>query len=420
MNILNMDVDDIKFQDVVDCCKQGTLESTTLDYKQALPKDLAKHFATFSNTLGGLIIIGVEEDPSTGRPKSFKGIKFEGKLIDQIHQFAANVTPYPRYKAAATDEVNGSVFILIKILPGDQQPYTPGRDNTIWIRTGNVSTPLRNPDSRELEQMHRRKEESAQIRTAAQLKADNLFNASLERATKEWDEQVVKTTAEPVDPFGQNVSLFTATIMPMAPSDPIIDYREIKNRVLDYREQSNVSDFPDLNYETVPNGISYFNWFKHDGRFEFGLVLDNGLLECREDVLGFNKPSGRKLIYLINMLSYTTRQLQAANKFYKCMGFNGLLHCSLTLTGAKDTTIVAVNPGNRWSVYDTTSKLTKLGDYSWQIPGLDTFKLNDKSALVRAIIDVVSKMYWDFGMTPPNENLVKDAIKMAGLSEDVA
>jgi hypothetical protein len=37
-----------------------------LDYKKVISRDLTKHFAAMSNQRGGLIRIGVEEDPTTG------------------------------------------------------------------------------------------------------------------------------------------------------------------------------------------------------------------------------------------------------------------------------------------------------------------------------------------------------------------
>ncbi|GEM_PF-1767478 len=73
MNIFPKPFHDVTFADVVAFCQQKHPESTTLDYKREIPRDLAKHFATFSNTLGGVIVVGVEEDPRTGdctRPAS--------------------------------------------------------------------------------------------------------------------------------------------------------------------------------------------------------------------------------------------------------------------------------------------------------------------------------------------------------------
>ena len=102
---------------------------------------LPKHFASFSNTRGGLIIVGVEEDDK-GLPVKWEGVKNEGKLIDRVHQNASNIDPIPNYETCITDEKNGRVFLLIRIFEGDQTPYYVQNDSNIWVRTGNISKPI--------------------------------------------------------------------------------------------------------------------------------------------------------------------------------------------------------------------------------------------------------------------------------------
>ena len=121
INLLARNIHDITYDDVVEFCKQKVLEGVQLDYKLNIPKDLAKHFATFSNTLGSLIIIGIGEDDK-GLPTTCDGVPNNGKLVDRIHQFAANVTPLPTYDICTTDEQNGNVFILVRIDEGAATP----------------------------------------------------------------------------------------------------------------------------------------------------------------------------------------------------------------------------------------------------------------------------------------------------------
>ena len=84
-----------------------------MEYKKEFPKKgLAKQIASFCNTRGGLIIIGIEEDEKIGTPKSWVGIENNGKLLERVHQYAAQVEPIPDYKVCTTDEKNGNVFIF--------------------------------------------------------------------------------------------------------------------------------------------------------------------------------------------------------------------------------------------------------------------------------------------------------------------
>src|SRR6185437_16370943 len=109
MNVFPKPFSEVTFSDVEAFCQQGYPESTTLDYKRDIPRELAKHFATFSNTLGGVIIVGVEEDPGSGIPLKWEGVTNNGKLLERANQFAANVNPLPTYTVRLTDEVGGKV-----------------------------------------------------------------------------------------------------------------------------------------------------------------------------------------------------------------------------------------------------------------------------------------------------------------------
>ncbi len=106
-NLLTQPAEHITHQDVMDFCDQQVGETTDLDYKREIPRDLAKHIAAMSNRYGGLIIIGVEEDPGTGLPSQCDGVPNDGKLVERANQFAANVRPLPSCVIRTTDEVNG-------------------------------------------------------------------------------------------------------------------------------------------------------------------------------------------------------------------------------------------------------------------------------------------------------------------------
>ena len=61
-------LEDLGIADIEAFVKQQHKESEILDYKEAWPKDLAKVIAAMANTQGGLILVGVSEQPGTGRP----------------------------------------------------------------------------------------------------------------------------------------------------------------------------------------------------------------------------------------------------------------------------------------------------------------------------------------------------------------
>src|SRR5574340_853568 len=98
MDILNKPISTFTFADIAEYCSEGQVEGVQLDYKRELPpKGLAKHFASFSNTRGGVLIIGVEEDTKTGKPLAWDGLVHDSKIVDKIQQYATNVEPRPAY-----------------------------------------------------------------------------------------------------------------------------------------------------------------------------------------------------------------------------------------------------------------------------------------------------------------------------------
>jgi len=59
--------EDITYQDIDAFCLQQHPEGMRLDYKLDVPTHLAKLVAAFANTLGGIIIFGVEADKTANK-----------------------------------------------------------------------------------------------------------------------------------------------------------------------------------------------------------------------------------------------------------------------------------------------------------------------------------------------------------------
>src|SRR6266849_6417511 len=87
--------DQITWNDIESFCQQGLPEGAYLDYKEDFPKNLEKTIAAMANTLGGIILIGVEEDKQTTKPiLPLKGIEFQRGLEERIMSIIlTNITP---------------------------------------------------------------------------------------------------------------------------------------------------------------------------------------------------------------------------------------------------------------------------------------------------------------------------------------
>src|SRR4051794_13333288 len=68
MSLWHKQVLDISFAEIDTFCQTMQPEGMRLDYKVERPTDLAKLIAAFANTLGGLIILGVDANKATNQP----------------------------------------------------------------------------------------------------------------------------------------------------------------------------------------------------------------------------------------------------------------------------------------------------------------------------------------------------------------
>lgn len=69
MDLYSRPIDQVCYTDVDDFLRNKFPESEILEYKSDWPNDLERWLAAFANTNGGLVLIGVEEEKGTGRPK---------------------------------------------------------------------------------------------------------------------------------------------------------------------------------------------------------------------------------------------------------------------------------------------------------------------------------------------------------------
>jgi predicted HTH transcriptional regulator len=68
MSLWYKPVDEITYADVDAFLRLGQPEGTRLNYKADVPKELAKLVGAFANTLGGIIVLGVNADKKTNTP----------------------------------------------------------------------------------------------------------------------------------------------------------------------------------------------------------------------------------------------------------------------------------------------------------------------------------------------------------------
>ncbi len=412
INLLARNIHDITYDDVVEFCKQKVLESVQLDYKLNVPKDLAKHFATFSNTQGGLIIIGIGED-AQGLPTTYDGVTNDGKLVDRIHQFAANVTPLPTYDVCTTNEQNGKVFILVRIDEGAATPYTTLNDPTVWIRTGNVSTPA---SREELLRLANKKRDAEAARSANIAFAEQYFLVRVKEAEQER-QQAIQAGDAPIYRhtlgIGENSAILSLTLQPYYPNRQLTIPQELLRRIYEYCGQEyQHTVFSTGQPDTLPGGIAGFVWHRDNGQIIGEQLYANGVYNLMEDVLTTSQ-TGAKNIHVGGIGIDLYSRLKATQNYYKMTGYSGLIIGTINLTGGSGTEVV---PMQAYSDRIWPSRHTgrvRLSSYNWSFE-MNTITFYDDAALNQLFTKLIRDMSWGLGIPDVPQVVIDSVLKYHG------
>ncbi|GAI10680.1 unnamed protein product [marine sediment metagenome] len=139
--LFTKEITKITFEDVVSFCNQQIPESINLDYKKEFPTDLEKTISAFANTMGGLVIIGVEDKDS--KPKlPVKGLKYQEGLRERVNSIIlANIYPPVFPEIQVCDQVRKRTFIIIRIPQSNMTPHYIRHRTKIYIRTDDIIHP---------------------------------------------------------------------------------------------------------------------------------------------------------------------------------------------------------------------------------------------------------------------------------------
>ena len=437
MDILNKPIKTFTFADVVSFCQEGHREGLQIDYKKDLPTSgLAKLFSAFSNTRGGVIIIGVEEDRMTGIPTAWDGINNNAQSIERIHQWASNVEPLPSYEVHATDEQGGKIFILVRIFEGDRTPYYVQNDPRIYIRTGSItpSVDLASPDAVEL--LIKKKEKAELARNLYIRMSEDVYQAGLKRAERDrlrkiaiekenYDKEKKKLEADisgfDIKPYrshyyskelGSDASIFTVVAQPFHPKEPVASPPELKDKIIEIRDGDGTFplDFPSVNPEPMLNGIMYFDWGEADGEIRNEQFYSTGLVRLSFDVLRTDNERNDRIIYLVHLASLLFAVLKATGNFYRMFGYQGGVKGFISLTNVEG---VKLNDTIGRSLFPRDDKEGLLPSYELEFD-VDTSLLNDNKAFQDYFIKTVQDIYWMFGYAGLREETIKTYLKERG------
>jgi hypothetical protein len=339
MSLLTAPINDITWDDVEGFCQQKTPEGAVLDYKEDFPNNLEKTLAAMANTLGGIILIGVEEDTENRPVVPVKGIEFKRGLSERVvNIILGNITPPFIPEVTVASDVNQKrALIIIRIAQSHQTPHAISGNTQVYLRTGNRNKPeeLASVDHVEWLMDGRKKAEQFKDRLYKQAEA-RLMTLRLENVTK------TKTTEELKAALP--ASWLLLSLCPLYPKERLVDppamyqvYRDSEVNL--YRGQS---VFPPENgsYRIVQDGFIR----QSDDENTFYLELNSfGLYLYKQSIAREYPDQVYKVIWSSEICRHLDEFIDSSIKYYRLLGYWGTLEFRAALEAVKGCVLREIN-----------------------------------------------------------------------------
>ncbi len=322
-------MNDIEIGDVINFCNEGIEEGIRVEYKEDWTdnKKLAREIASFANTYGGVLLIGIgEKDRKPLLPVS--GIDLEDGFEEKITSITfkgINPPVFPEIKICEIKDSPSKAVIVIRVHESNDTPHRVEQDTKVYIRVSSQKEPILAPFEEIEWLMNRRK------------KALDNSNIILLRANKRFYEKYkfIRSTPKPGQTqvgIGLHSDLMPPeyklpptrgiSIIPLYPHQELTNYLDLKGLI----DQAAPHYFP--YYRNFRNDFSTQNsimYSKSDGTVCHTEINSFGLVFHKEDFSldEHNSLNAKDIIDIHLTLGMIYSVLSFAMQFYKKIGFWG-------------------------------------------------------------------------------------------------
>lgn len=411
MSLFTKSLKDIGINDVIAFCGEGIEEGIRIEYKEDWTdnKKLAREIASFANTYGGLLLIGIaERDRKPILPLT--GIDLEEGIDEKITSISfkgINPPVFPEIKICEMKDNPRKAVIVIRVYESDDTPHRVEQDTKVYIRVSSQKEPVLAPFEEIEWMMNRRK------------KALDNSDRLLSRARKRFFEKYKKTGPDP-QPGQRQVGIGTLSglrppeykvpptrgilIIPLYPHQEIIMYLDLVSVI----NRSVASNFPAYrishrDYISTQDSIIYCTSgqeISHTEINSFGLVFHKEDFSLDEH----NYHGDKSLIDIDTTLGMIYSILSFALNFYKNVGFWGSIKIDLTF----DQILM-----RKLSFGHTDQKFSK-NQFDNQIiveRKTTVFELVDN--IDETVIDIFKEFLWSFGVKSDPKTNFPEILKRA-------
>lgn len=327
--MFSIPIDNLTWTDVNNFCQARPREGLILDYKLDFRRRLDKTIASFANTYGGHVLIGVDET-ATGEPVlPIAGVPLQEGLRERVVAIALDAIYPPVYPEVRVVEFRSSdavaapdrAVIVIRVHESDAAPHAVDGGRSVYLRVDNISDQFtRQATIEEMEWLLNKRQKSVDLK-------ERLLREAQRRAANYLPTYRAVSRLSTDEPRGKYI-LWTVPTFPRAelasPQKLLALSRTWSVRVATF-------NFPTGNAEPIADGVRHPQtpvrnyWYTEVNRF--GLVYTEiGLTGRGEDF--------RDAITCDLIASLIVANLGFFMNLYEKIGYFGLVdfHCDVAPT----------------------------------------------------------------------------------------
>lgn len=308
-------INEVTWDDISAFCEQQKAEDSYLDYKKDFPDRLEATIAAMANTIGGVILIGIEESKDSKPKVPIAGVAFNKGLQERVTNIIlSNVMPpvFPEIQVCS----NGSgdrAIVVIRIHQSNQAPHAIAGNTRVYIRTGNLNNPEELARVDEIEWLKNRRQKSELLR-------ESLFSRAKDRAARR---------TKPA-----NSPWLTLALSPLYPVKSFMDPPGLQALRWDIQVENRGNTFPQPDYKS--GVLAQESLIIEDPTEQYSAYTEMsvfGLYFSQQCLFGkhFDGDDSEPRMYLEQVLIAVSQLIGSGEKFYSRIGYWGPLWFRLQL-----------------------------------------------------------------------------------------
>jgi hypothetical protein len=385
--MFSLPIDAITFDDVNNFCQTRAREGLVLDYKVDFPERLEKTIASFANTYGGHILIGVGETATGGPVLPVIGVPLQPGLRERVLAIAlqaihppvypeVRVLEFPSPGATASDRA----VVVVRVHESEDDAHAVEGGTAVYLRVDNISNRFtRKATIEEIGWLTNKRQKSIALK-------DQLIRTAEARSVNyavAWRSAGHLSTDEPKCDF----KLWT---VPKFPRSELLSPRQLLEiSRTDWKQRIGNIEFPRGSALPIADGIRFPDsptrayWYTEVNRF--------GLIYTRMGLLSSAQEDGINCKILAQFL---VAGLKFSGHLYKVLGYFGLMDFHLSVSPTR----------NRYPYFWEGSAFEdkRCLDLSVTVTFSDTVG-NMRDSLIERANDSYREFLWAFGMNISEE-----------------